>query len=260
MINYYYLFYSFIIYSFLGWIIEVIYHLFTQKKFVNRGFLHGPLCPIYGGTAVLVILLVKIFGESFYTIFLVGVSAGSLMELITGYILEILFNTKWWDYSKEKLNFKGYICLRFSLIWGFFALVFILIINPKFSKLTYWTMNNLGEVFYNILLIALVVDIVLTINSLIAFKKVFTELQEVLLETRENMDKLMERTLNIESKNHIRQRISYLGELKERLARRVSIRHRSMLRAYPHITSKRFGTAIDEVKKKLDRMSQKSKI
>jgi len=256
MYNYYYLFYSFILYSLLGWIIEVVYHFYKQKKFVNRGFLHGPLCPIYGSTAVLLIIVVKVFGDSFYSIFLGGVTLASLMELVTGYVLEMIFNTKWWDYSKERLNFKGYICLRFSLIWGLLALVFIILINPNFSKLTYWTMNNLGEVFYNVILIFLVVDIALTINSMIAFKKLFMELQEVLLETRNNMDKLMERTLNAENKYHVKQRINYLGELRDRISDKVSLRHRSMLRAYPHITSKRFGTAIEEVKKKLEKINK----
>ena len=153
-------------------------------------------------------------------------------------------------------NFNGYICLRFSLIWGVLALVFILVINPCFSKLTSWTMSNLGEVFYNVILILLVIDIALTINSMITFKKLFVELQEVLLETKNNMDELMERTLNAESKNHIKQRINYLGELKDRLADKVSLRHKSMLRAYPHITSKRFGTAIEEVKKKIERINK----
>lgn len=258
MYNYYYLFYSFILYSLLGWIIEVVYHLYKERKFVNRGFLFGPLCPIYGSTAVLLIILVKVFGDSVYIIFLGGVILASLMELVTGYVLEVLFNTKWWDYSEERLNFMGYICLKFSLIWGVLALGFIKLINPNFSKLTYWTMNNFGEVFYNIILILLVADIVHTINSMIEFKKLFMELQGVLLETKNNMDELMERTLKGETKSHIKQRISYLGELKDRLSDRVSLRHKSMLRAYPRITSKRFGTAIEEIKKKLEKINKHS--
>lgn len=256
MYNYYYLFYSFILYSLLGWIIEVVYHLYKEKKFVNRGFLFGPLCPIYGSTAVLLIILVKLFGDSVYTIFLGGVILASLMELVTGYVLEVLFNTKWWDYSEERLNFMGYICLKFSLIWGVLALVFVKLINPNISRLTYLIMNNFGEVLYNIILILLVADIVHTINSMIEFKKLFVELQGVLLETKNNMDELMERTLKGERKNHIKQRISYLGELKDRLSDRVSLRHKSMLRAYPHITSKRFGTAIEEIKKKLEKINK----
>lgn len=255
MRTYYYLFYSFIVYAFIGWILEVIYHIYTDKKFINRGFLFGPVCPIYGVSAVLfIVLLTPLKNSSMLLIFAIGAIVASVVEFITGYLMEILFNAKWWDYTDEKYNIKGYICLKFSLIWGVIALIFIKVINPHVSTVTYWLINTFGEVLYNILLILLIADIVHTINSLIAFKKLFVELQEILVETKNDMDKLKEE-ISAETKANLQERIEYLGDIKERISKRVSFRHKILLKAYPRIKSKRFDFAVEELKKKIEKIN-----
>lgn len=256
---YYFLFYSFIIYAFLGWVLEVLYHLYKQKRFVNRGFLHGPLCPIYGVMGVFLIVLLTPVSENVLYIFVGGTIIASLLELITGYLLQVSFNTKWWDYSDEKFNFKGYICLRFSIIWGVISIIFMKVINIYVSKLTTWLANFHGQILYNIVLISLIVDIALTINSLITFRKLFIDLQEVLAETKSNVDKLAELTISVETRENIQLRINYLVDIKERMANRISLRQKSLLRAYPQITSKKFGTAIEEIKNRVNRVNKKNK-
>lgn len=259
MNTYYYLFYSFITYAFLGWVLEVLYHFYTQKRFVNRGFLHGPLCPIYGVTAVLLIVLLTPLSENNIYIFFGGAFIASLIELVTGYLLETIFNTKWWNYAEEKFNFKGYICLKFSIIWGFISIIFVKVINVQLSKFTTWLANFQGEILYNIVLILLIIDIALTINSLITFRKLFIDLQEVLLETKNNIDKLKEIKLSFETKQNIQLRISHLMDIKDRLTNRVSLRHKALLRAYPQITSKKFGIAIEEIKNRVNKVNIKNK-
>lgn len=254
---YYYLFYSFAIYAFLGWVLEVLFHIYTQKKFVNRGFLHGPVCPIYGSTAVVLIVLLSSHSNNFIYIFFVGALAGSIVEFVTGYLLEMFFKAKWWDYSDEKFNLYGYVCLKFSILWGFLSIVFIKVINPFISQFTYWIISYFGQVLYNVILILLIADIVLTINSLITLKRLFNEIQETIAETRTNMDKLMEKTISGESREIIQQRISHLIDIKERLTRRISLKHKSMLRAYPQITSKKFDAALKEVKEKFIKLNIK---
>lgn len=254
---YYYLFYSFIIYSFFGWVLEVLFHIYTQKKFVNRGFLYGPLCPIYGSTAIFLIIFLVPFSSNLLYLFIGGAIVASVIEFITGYLMEMFFNTKWWDYSDEKFNVKGYICIRFSIIWGIISIVFIRFINPHVSKITYWIIDHSGEVLYTVLLAILIVDVTLTINSLISFRKLFIELQEIIVEIRNNMDKLLEKAITSEARINIQQRIGYLEEARERLIRRVSLRHRILLNAYPRISSRRFGTAIEEIKKKLEKIKNR---
>lgn len=131
------LFLYFAIYSFLGWTMETLFAGIEQKKFINRGFLAGCFCPIYGFGAVFIILSShwadSILADSvasmivyiFFAVILVTV-----LEYITGYVLERIFECKWWDYSGYPANIKGYICLRFSLLWGFLAFLLIKVAHP----------------------------------------------------------------------------------------------------------------------------------
>jgi len=249
---YYYYFYSFIIYSFIGWITEVLYHFYKLKNFVNRGFLYGPVCPIYGGTAVLLIYLLSPFSNNILVLFAGGVFIASIIEYITGYAMEKLFNAKWWDYSDEKFNIKGYICLKFSFIWGIMSLIFIKYVNPLVSNITYFVMNNFGEILYNIILVLLISDVVVTINGLVTFRKLFIELQEVISEKAENLQKLNLTSLNNDIKDEISERLRVLHEIKERLYNRITVRQRHLLKAFPHISSNKFQQALEDLIRKIN--------
>lgn len=127
----------FSIYSFIGWTIESIYVSTRERKFINRGFLTGFFCPIYGFGAILIIGTAKWIGENYrntYTslIFniLVAVVLVTALEYITGFLLEKIFNCKWWDYSHEPFNLHGHICLKYSLFWGLLAFLLIQVIHP----------------------------------------------------------------------------------------------------------------------------------
>ena len=131
VIDYYALASYFIIYSFVGWLVEVIFQAVTKGKIVNRGFLNGPVCPIYGFGMVAVLLFFNHINvgnlqeASGLFLFVIGAVFSTVIELFGGWVLDKLFHTKWWDYSKEKFNLHGYICLRFSIIWGI-GVVFIM--------------------------------------------------------------------------------------------------------------------------------------
>ena len=108
----------FLIYAFLGWCTEVAFAAVTRGKFVNRGMANGPICPIYGFGVLAVLFCLQPFRGNFFLLFLGSVVVTSLLELVTGWALEKFFHDKWWDYSNEPFNIKGYICLRFSILWG----------------------------------------------------------------------------------------------------------------------------------------------
>lgn len=120
------LFWYFILFSFIGWILEVTFHLFKEKTWVNRGFLYGPLCPVYGLGMVLVLMLTRLLGMqdmpfslgAFSLHFLLIAWLASLLELLVGLTLRFFFHQRWWDYSGEKYQIGGYISLRFSFYWG----------------------------------------------------------------------------------------------------------------------------------------------
>ena len=114
----YQVFAYFLIYSCLGWCLEVIYAAVTTGKLVNRGFLNGPVCPIYGFGMVIVLFALTPLSHSLLLLYLGGVILPSALELVGGWALYKLYHTRWWDYSDYPFNIGGYICLEFSLLWG----------------------------------------------------------------------------------------------------------------------------------------------
>ncbi|MEN6490262.1 MAG: putative ABC transporter permease, partial [Smithella sp.] len=121
----------FAFYSFLGWVVEVIYRSVTQRRFVNAGFLFGPIIPIYGfGAAAAVILEYFFSGWHLIIRFIILGVVLTVLEYLVGFFAEKIFKLKLWDYSENKLNLHGRICLHFSLIWTVFAMIFVTFIHP----------------------------------------------------------------------------------------------------------------------------------
>ncbi len=134
-------------YSALGWLIESIYCSLGERKWINRGFLTGPICPIYGaGAMVMIVILVPLSKLSLnYTVFektvsftpllvcVVGMAVSDLVEFITSYVMEKLFHARWWDYSNKPFNIQGRICLQHTIYWGVFSLIFVYLVHPFVS-------------------------------------------------------------------------------------------------------------------------------
>lgn len=120
----------FIIYSFLGWLLETVAKSIEQKKFINSGFLVGPLCPIYGFGAFIMLIFLDRFKENYLLLFFMGMVILTAWEYLVGIILEKAFKTKYWDYSNYKINFQGRICLVHSTIWGILGVIFTRFIHP----------------------------------------------------------------------------------------------------------------------------------
>ena len=129
---YYFIYYFslFMIYSFAGWVIEIIYVGFAEKKIVNRGFLLGPYLPIYGVAGTLMTFILQLYIDFPIFLLLNAIIIGSTVEYFTGYAMEKLFKAKWWDYSKEPFNLNGRICLVNSILFGVLGMVLIYFINP----------------------------------------------------------------------------------------------------------------------------------
>lgn len=160
------LFLLFIIYSVTGWIIEVIATYPDTKCFVNRGFLIGPYCPIYGNCAIVMILLLHNIKDPIL-LFILSIIICSVGEYVTSYLMEKLFHARWWDYTKNKFNLNGRICLVNSLAFGVLGFLLIKFVNPfvvgLITKLSPTIMNIL---FYTILILFL-------IDNVISFKVIF---------------------------------------------------------------------------------------
>ena len=127
----YHLLWIFFIYAFLGWCTEVSYAALKTGRFVNRGFLNGPVCPVYGFGVVIVLWVLEPLRGNLLLLFLGSVALTSLLEWLTGFVLERLFHQRWWDYSQEPFNLGGYICLRFSIAWGLACLFVVKLLHPS---------------------------------------------------------------------------------------------------------------------------------
>ena len=125
----------FIVYAFLGWVLEVVYAAVKSGKFVNRGFLLGPVCPIYGFGAVGVIVALAPVKDNKLVLFVCSVLLASGIELIGGWLLDKIFSQRWWDYSHRPFNIGGYVCLMFSLMWGVCCIFLVDYIHPVVVKM-----------------------------------------------------------------------------------------------------------------------------
>ena len=120
----------FIIYAFLGWSMEVICKLIEKHRFINRGFLVGPICPIYGYGVLLIVLLIGSTKGDLLAVFLKSILVCSILEYLTSYFMEKIFNARWWDYSRRKFNLNGRICLETMLPFGILGVFVIYILHP----------------------------------------------------------------------------------------------------------------------------------
>ena len=186
---YFYLWFFFI-YAFLGWCAEVIYATVNSRKFVNRGFLNGPVCPIYGFGVVIIIICLTPLKDNIILSYIGSVVLISSLELLTGWLLEKSFHQKWWDYADMPFNINGYICLKFSLMWGLVCLVILNMIHPIIYNIIVLVPVTMGNVFLGIFVAMITVDIVLTIQSVINLNKVLKQLNEIATKIRKFSEEL----------------------------------------------------------------------
>ena len=156
------LFILFMIYSFLGWVQEVIRGIILEKKVVNRGFLIGPYCPIYGFGAILMILSLTKYIDDPITLFFMSIILFSFLEYLTSFLLEKIFNARWWDYTHYKFNINGRICLETMIPFGIAGLLAMYFVNPFFFKCMQNTPDFILSFIFVTFSIIIQVDIVIT--------------------------------------------------------------------------------------------------
>lgn len=175
----YMLLWTFFVYAFLGWCTEVSFAALTSGKFVNRGFLNGPVCPIYGCGVVIVLFFLEPLRENTLLLFLGSVVLTSVLEWLTGFVLERIFHQRWWDYSNEPFNLGGYICLRFSIAWGLACLLVVDVIHPTIHWLITLIPHTLGLVLLAVFSAAMVVDLAATVRTIARINRQLTQLDEL---------------------------------------------------------------------------------
>ena len=253
-------FLGFIFYSFLGWVWETTYCSITAKHFINRGFLNGPIIPIYGFGAVLVMLIVNVFGSlvlpkqavdfniiNIFIVFFAGMLLATVLEYIVAVILESLFHLKLWDYSKDKFNFQGRVCLKSSLFFGLLSVIFIMIIEPLTTNVTTQIPEMVIYIAAGVIGVVLAVDLTVTLSSLL-------KLNERLRSAEDIINAGVENTLVEAAK--IRDTLQ--EKIEERmdeslLISRFHYQIRRMAKSYPASVSLRHNEIWEKLKKQLNK-------
>lgn len=253
----------FFIYAFLGWCGEVAFAAVKEKRFVNRGFLNGPLCPIYGVGVAAIVGVGSLAGDNWILLYIVSAVVTSLIELFTGYVLEKLFHMRWWDYSNLPLNIGGYICLPFSLLWGFACVVIIKGIHPVIAGMVGWLPEALSWLLLMIFLITLLLDLYVTVSNISKNLRRMQRLEELAAQLHELSDAVGQRISNTTLE------ASKLGEdvsgklkqqqqeLEERKAEMEKILHEKLpglqrhLKAFPKMKSGRFKESLAKIRENL---------
>jgi len=263
---YMYIFY-FIVYSFLGWICETTYCTIIDKKYVNRGFLKGPFCPIYGLGALIVITILAPISDNIILVFLCGMILTSILEYFTGFLLEVIFNLKWWDYSDYRFNIKGRVCLLNSILFGILSVITINFIDPIIKKLIESIPININIFICSILGIVFLVDTIITgykilqlsgklqeINALYQELKEKSELyKDIVHHNIEKLDELIEH----EKIAHTKELIDKLKIKWESVMLKDKSVNKRIIKAFPNIKSLKYNYSIERLKEELKRIKKK---
>jgi len=183
----------FFIYSFLGWLMESVKLSIPNKKFINRGFLIGPYCPIYGtGVLLITILLRKYSDDRLITFFMSLLICGTL-EYLTSYIMEKLFKARWWDYSQRKFNINGRICLETLIPFGIAGTFIIYVANPFFLKYINIIPNIVIHVLTGTFVVAYTTDMIVSLKIIMNLKDMSREFKDNTVEISEKVKKIIKK-------------------------------------------------------------------
>lgn len=196
------LFILFMLYSFIGWVMEMVDRTIIDKKIVNRGFLIGPYCPIYGFGAILMIILLQRYINEPITLFFMSIIIFSILEYTTSYIMEKLFKARWWDYSNNRFNINGRVCLETMIPFGFAGLIAMYVINPMLVRCLERTPDIILKIAFIFLSITLIIDIFLSTSIMANVTKTIKKVKKD--NTEEITKKVKEIILQ---KNYFKKRI-----------------------------------------------------
>lgn len=188
----YYILLYFFVYGFLGWCTEVAYATFKERRFVNRGFLNGPICPIYGVGVTIVIAFLTPYKDNLPLLYVSSVVLVTVLEGLTGWAMDKIFHNKWWDYSNQPLNIGGYVCLLFSLIWGVACVAVMDFIHPLIHDALTLLPQVVGIVLIVLFGIVMIVDICVTASAIFKFNRRLEHMEKIAAELHEISDQLGE--------------------------------------------------------------------
>ena len=271
------------IYSVIGWVYESTICSIGHRKLINRGFLNGPYCPIYGTGAVLVLLVLGRI-QNPVLLFFAGAVVTCSLEYLTSWLMEKLFHARWWDYSKRKFNIGGRVCLIGAVVFGAFSVVLVLVLHPLVRSLTDRLTDAALSWICAILFVGIASDLVVTVKGLLGTHAVFAEYAVLLQQKRKELtDRLRtgaaegrERILAAtqEEREKLREAAVSGEEERERLRRdteeerdrfyaklqmRLNAQQRRTIYSFPHLTLTRNNEVLDGLRQNMEKMRQRAR-
>ncbi len=241
------LFLWFVIYSVIGWAWEVFLYIVEDHVLVNRGFLNGPYCPIYGAGAILVLLTLGKIQEPVSLFFLSAVFACTL-EYLTSWGMEKIFHARWWDYSERPLNLNGRICMAGAVVFGSMSVLMLKVVQPFLVLQTERFSESELSATATVLFALMSVDLIYTVTKFSSFERKLRELNELLesgrVAVREQQKAVLER---------IQESTVYtkLSDAYEEFQRELNTQERRLLKAFPKFRSLNYDSALKKVKERL---------
>ena len=254
----------FVIYSFLGWVMESIVRSIAEKKLINTGFLVGPMCPIYGIGAMIMLLFLDRFENNIPLLFIASFVLLTLWEYVVGVFLEKIFKTKYWDYSDQKFNFQGRVCLTNSICWGILGVLFVKGIHPAIIKLL--EKVNIHVLHYAIFIISIVaiVDMIVSVIKVKNIKVTLEKIEELNKEIKEKLKEVKKLTKETEeaskklekgkNSENVKAIVESLKKKRNRIIRRLYRNVYRLKKAFPAINTKEITEVLNQ---KLDEIKNK---
>lgn len=240
----------FLIYSFIGWAYESILCSITGKKLVNRGFLNGPVCPVYGCGALIIIFSLQSVTDNILVLFLSSVVLTTTLEYITSYLLETFFHAKWWDYSRYHFQINGRVCLLGSLVFGLLSVLLMLFIHPFVKEMVEQIPDKVLLWTAVFLLLLFLSDIFVTVRHILLLNGRLQEIQEAINQYAQNS---RERAQQLKSTLLERFENSEFNSLRiKALLDMRKFQDRRLMKAFPRLESVKYKEALEKIKSRLE--------
>lgn len=236
-------FFWMLLYSVIGWIYESILCSVKNHRLINRGFLNGPYCPIYGSGALLIILVLGKLRNP-VLLFLLGALLACSLEYVTSYLMEKLFHARWWDYSERKFQLGGRVCLLGAVVFGAFSVLLVLVLHPPVARMTAAIPDGIFHAVSAVLFLLFAADCFVTIRGISGFHKRLEELPAA--ERQESVPDLGN-ARSVEPRG--------LEELRAAILKKINRQERRMLSAFPALkmVKPRCNEALSRLRRALDR-------
>ena len=264
----------FYFYCFCGWCFESAYVSIRRRKLTNRGFMRGPFLPIHGSGAIMMLVVSMPFQDNVVLTYLAGCVGATALEYVTGVAMEALFKVRYWDYSNQKFNFQGHICLSSTLVWGAFTVVLTRFIHVPVERMVLAIPSKVLTVVTLILTAVIFSDFALSFKAAIDLRNVLDKMErakEELSHIQKRLNTLIEQkeeemasrkeafTENLrEELAELKAKSNFLQERRNHATGLLDVFQKNMIRSNPGMTSVKYKESLEELKEKLEKLKNKN--